>query len=149
MNKQRQQQLSNPFNNDDFKIGEIEPESGKRSVRSIHGLRRDSEVLYVGTFQHNPDAGKRGAIGNLFEDLDQETNTVNEEDEEDGGGGDLEVQFANGMKFSTISRSLSQPNFMRSENGSHFDDDELNEEVMMQRPSGIFSRPSLGHLSLG
>lgn len=149
LNKQKQQQLSNPFNNDDFKIGEIEPESGKRSVRSIHGLRRDSEVLYVGTFQHNPDAGKRGAIGNLFEDLDQEANTVNEEDEEDGGGGDLEVQFANGMKFSTISRSLSQPNFLRGENGGHYDDDELNEEVMMQRPSGIFSRPSLGHLALG
>lgn len=145
MNKQKQQQMSNPFNNDDFKIGEIEPGSGKRSVRSIHGLRRDSEVLYVGTFQHNPDAGKRGAIGNLFEDLDQENETVNEEDEHEDG--ELEVQFANGMKFSTISRSMSQPNFMR-ENGS-YDDEELNDEVMLQRPSGIFHRPTLGNLAIG
>lgn len=146
MNKQKQQQMSNPFNNDDFKIGEIEPGSGKRSVRSIHGLRRDSEVLYVGTFQHNPDAGKRGAIGNLFEDLDQENETVNEEDEPEEDG-ELEVQFANGMKFSTISRSMSQPNFMR-ENGS-YDDEDLNDEVMLQRPSGIFHRPTLGNLAIG
>lgn len=148
MNKQKQQQLSNPFHNDDFKIGEIEPGSGKRSVRSIHGLRRDNEVLYVGTFQHNPDAGKRGAIGNLFEDLDQENETVNEEDELDDG--ELEVKFANGMKFSTISRSLSQPNFARDQNGSsNYDDDELIDEVLLQRPSGIFNRPSLGNLAIG
>lgn len=148
MNKQKQQQLSNPFHNDDFKIGEIEPGSGKRSVRSIHGLRRDNEVLYVGTFQHNPEAGKRGAIGNLFEDLDQENATVNEEDElELEGGEQLEVQFANGMKFSTISRSMSQPSFMMRENG--YDDDDLNDEVLLQRPSGIFNRPTLGNLAIG
>lgn len=148
MNKQRQQQLSNPFNNDDFKIGEIEPESGKRSVRSIQGLRRDSEVLYVGTFQHNPDAGKRGAIGNLFEDLDNDE-AVNEEDGELDGGASAEfaVQFANGKKFSTISRSLSQPNFMRDNGSAH--DANLNDEVMLQRPSGIFNRPSLGNLAIG
>lgn len=137
MNKQRQQQLANPFNNDDFKIGEIEPESGKRSVRSIQGLRRDSEVLYVGTFQHNPDAGKRGAIGNLFEDLDNEELNEAEEESEDT----IDVQFANGKKFSTTSRS--QP--MRN---AH-DDDNLNDEVLLQRPSGIFNRPSLGNLAIG
>lgn len=149
MNKQKQQQLSNPFHNDDFKIGEIEPGSGKRSVRSIHGLRRDNEVLYVGTFQHNPEAGKRGAIGNLFEDLDQENETVNEEDElELEGGEQLEVQFANGMKFSTISRSMSQPNFKMRENG-YDDENDLTDEVLLQRPSGIFNRPTLGNLAIG
>lgn len=139
MNKQRQQQLSNPFNNDDFKIGEIEPQSGKRSVRSIQGLRRDSEVLYVGTFQNNPDR-QRGTIGNLFEDLDNDA--VNEDDD---NGTNLEIQFGNGKKFSTISRALSQPNFgddgMQEEN--------LSNEVMLQRPSGIFNRPSLGNLAMG
>lgn len=145
LKKQKQQEMSNTIHNDDFKIGEIEPGSGKRSVRSIHGLRRDNEVMYVGTYQHNPDAGKRGAIGNLFGDLDQEDETVNEEDESE----ELEVRFANGMKFSTISRSLSQPGFQRGNGSSIYDDEDLNSEVMMQRPSGIFNRPSLGNLAIG
>jgi Usher syndrome type-1G protein len=37
---------------DDFKVGAIE--DGKRSVRSITGLRRDSEVMYVPRFESNP-----------------------------------------------------------------------------------------------
>lgn len=146
MSKQQQQQLSNPFNNTEFKIGEVEPESGKRSVRSIQGLRRDSEVLYVGTFQNNIDAGKRGKIGDLFEEVDQQYDDNDEEDDEEH---ETEVRFANGKKFSTMSRSLSQPNFFNEQINGTYTEDNLNEEVLLQRPSGIFNRPSLGNLAIG
>lgn len=164
LNKQQRQQMANPFDGGsttDFKIGDvIEPESGKRSVRSIHGLRRDSEVLFVGTFHDNPDNGKRGAIGNLFDGGQPPINEGGDNDfdpDQDEGEEEeaMEVRFANGKKFSTISRSLSQPNFFQQGGGSsQYDDDDdddrlLSEEVLMQRPSGIFNRPSLGNLAIG
>lgn len=44
---------------------------GHRSVRSLTGLRRDSEVMYVGTFS-NSGPHQRGKIADVFAVEDDE-----------------------------------------------------------------------------
>lgn len=105
----------------EFKIGEAE--NGSRTVRSIEGVRRDSEVLYVGTFQNAPD--RRGKITDVFE---------------------YDASSLEGEKkrYGTLSRCLSQPDFMAS--GTIGSD--ISEDIKNQRPSGLFDRPGLGSLSI-
>lgn len=119
--KQQQQMVDE--NVSDFKVGEVEP-GGGRSVRSLQGVRRDSEVLYVGTFSSNNGTGKRGKIADVFE-VD---NMENENEDDDSNG--------------PLPRTLSQPNFFGA-----VEDDDLREQVMLQRPSGLFDRPLLGSLA--
>lgn len=120
----------------DFKVGEIEKESGKRSVRSLQGVRRDSEVIYVGTFSANGDIGKRGKIADVFEVDD------NEEVDDNQVGGEIgnNKKIVNGT-YGTMARSFSQPDLLDGNN------DEASEEVILQRPSGLFDRPMLGSLA--
>uniref|UniRef100_A0A182JUT1 NAD(+) ADP-ribosyltransferase n=1 Tax=Anopheles christyi TaxID=43041 RepID=A0A182JUT1_9DIPT len=129
--------------NGDFKIGEMEA-NGKRSVRSIQGLRRDSQVLYVGTYSSADDSNASERRGKLKDVFNVEPTTANnggrdnDDDDEDSGSG------ASG-KFGTISRSLSQPDFLA--NAADSNDDGVTEDVLLQRPSGLFSRPSFGNLA--
>lgn len=119
----------------DFKIGEMEA-NGKRSVRSIQGLRRDSEVLYVGTYSSNEESNasdRRGKLKDVF-DVSDSNGCADDDADEDSGS-------AASGKFGTMSRSLSQPDFLATVT------DEVTEDVMLQRPSGLFSRPSFGNLA--
>uniref|UniRef100_A0AAG5DI85 SAM domain-containing protein n=1 Tax=Anopheles atroparvus TaxID=41427 RepID=A0AAG5DI85_ANOAO len=121
--------------NGDFKIGEMEA-NGKRSVRSIQGLRRDSEVLYVGTYSSNDDSNASDRRGKLKDVFDVDSNGGdNEEADEDSGS-------ATSGKFGTMSRAHSQPDFLLA--GVT---DEVTEDVLLQRPSGLFNRPSFGNLA--
>lgn len=116
------------YSADDFKIGEIES-NGKRSVRSLQGLRRDSEIIYVGTFSNNGDTvtGKRGKIADVF-DMDTDSDYVPRD------------------KSSAMARSMSQPDFFATHVG-HENEDDISEQVTLQRPSGLFDRPMLGTLA--
>lgn len=127
VHKKAQQALKNKQHAvaDDFKIGETES-NGKRTVTSLSGLRRGSEVIYVGTFAQHDDTGKRGKITDVF---DVET------------GGSENFDNSKGM-YGTMSRAYSQPDYLDISN-----DDELKDEVMMIRPSGLFDRPMLGSLA--
>lgn len=109
----------------DFKIGEMEA-GGGRSVRSLQGVRRDSEIIYVGTYD-NAGPGKRGKIADVF-DVDSLSNDEQENDESK-------------ERFGTLSRSMSQPDFLANVN------DTITEDVMLQRKSGLFDRPMLGSLA--
>lgn len=116
----------------DFKIGEIES-NGKRSVRSLQGLRRDSEVIYVGTFSSNGDTtatGKRGKITDVF-DMDSIAR---------------ESEYGMEENNKTLARSISQPDFFAAKN-SNQNIDEIKEQMTLQRPSGLFDRPMLGTLA--
>lgn len=108
----------------EFKIGEVE--NGGRSVRSIEGVRRDAEVLYVGTFQNAPN-DKRGKIADVFE---YDSSSID---------GDKRS-----VRNGTLSRCLSQPDFLAS--GAIGSD--ISEDIKNQRPSGLFDRPGLGSLSI-
>jgi Usher syndrome type-1G protein len=108
----------------DFKIGEVD--QGGRTVRSIEGVRRDSEVLYVGTFQ-NAGNDKRGKIADVFE---YDSSSIE---------GDKRSS-----RHGTLSRCLSQPDFHAS--GAIGSD--IAEDIKNQRQSGLFDRPLLGSLSI-
>ncbi|XP_013099658.2 pre-mRNA splicing regulator USH1G [Stomoxys calcitrans] len=111
-----------------FKIGEMEPD-GRRTITSLSGVQRDSEVLYVGTFSSNEENCKRGKINGLFE---------NDE------GGNSETETSNQKSaFGTLSRSFSQPDILGDNEAS----DTLRPEINMQRPSGLFDRPMLGSIA--
>lgn len=121
----------------DFKVGEVDAGSGKRSVRSLQGVQKNSEVLYVGTFSSNGDPLKRGKLTDVFDVVD-ETETTS--DNEDGNTSQSRASNRGG----TMSRSYSQPDFLA--NGV---DEDVSEAVLMQRPSGLFDRPMLGNLAFG
>ncbi|CAH0564413.1 unnamed protein product [Brassicogethes aeneus] len=81
-------------NEEEFKISEIE--DGKRSVRSLKGIRRDSEVLYGGTIDN-----RRGRLDNMFNEAEFNNNNT------------APPPPSNGMV-----RSLSQPDFLQQLQGS-------------------------------
>ncbi|XP_034479746.1 Usher syndrome type-1G protein homolog [Drosophila innubila] len=105
-----------------FKVRELEPD-GKRTITSLTGLQRDSEVLYVGTFSSTEESiGKRGKIADVFE--------VDDGTERDSSR----------LGYSTaLSRSFSQPDIL----GDAQLTQELNEELVLQRPIGLFDRPTM------
>ncbi|KAH8304517.1 hypothetical protein KR059_011681, partial [Drosophila kikkawai] len=108
----------------DFKVRELEPD-GKRTITSLTGLQRDSEVMYVGTFSSNEDSvGKRGKISDVFECLE-----ADEPDNNDHRSG----------YSSALARSFSQPDIL----GDGPLAQELNEEMTLQRPVGLFDRPTM------
>ncbi|XP_037948008.1 Usher syndrome type-1G protein homolog [Teleopsis dalmanni] len=109
-----------------FKIGEIEAD-GKRTITSLTGLQRDSEVLYVGTFSSNEDNGKRGKISDVFE-----VEAANSDTERDTGR----------LGYGTLSRSFSQPDLL-----DDYSCEGLSEEIGAQRPAGLFDRPMLGSIA--
>ncbi|XP_045476823.1 Usher syndrome type-1G protein homolog [Harmonia axyridis] len=105
-------------NDDEFKISEIE--DGKRTISSIKGYRRDSEILYSGTLEQT----RRGKLNGVFNEI-EEVNTRN----------NYATIQSNGM-----SRSLSQPDFMQ----------QLREEGLQkvdQEPASIFVRPGIGSMA--
>lgn len=110
-------------NGGDFKVGEID--SGNRTVRSIEGVRRDTEILYVGTFQNNNNE-RRGRIADVF---DYDSNSIDGE------------RKSQSLRHATISRCLSQPDLLAASS-------DLADDIRNQRPSGLFDRPVLGALSI-
>lgn len=158
---------SMPMAAGDFKVGEFEAGSGKRSVRSLQGVQRNSEVLYVGTFSNNGDPLKRGKITDVFGVLEETAETTSDTEMNGGssGGGGMRggstsagrrMQLMGSMvqrqqsigSSGTMSRSYSQPDFMQQQQDEDQDETEaISEEVMMQRPAGLFDRPMLGSLA--
>lgn len=133
--KARQHQMATQGG--EFKVAEVDAGSGKRSVRSLQGVQRNSEVLYVGTISSNGDPLKRGKLTDVFDVVDEVEATS---DDEDGHPSASRVSNRGG----TMSRSFSQPDFLA--NGV---EEGVSEAVIMQRPSGLFDRPMLGSFAFG
>ncbi|CAH0774182.1 unnamed protein product [Bemisia tabaci] len=53
-------------NGSDFKVREVE-EDGTKSTRSLTGQMRDSQIIYVNSYDNKMEAGKRGRLTNVFE----------------------------------------------------------------------------------
>ncbi|XP_001361594.2 Usher syndrome type-1G protein homolog [Drosophila pseudoobscura] len=108
-----------------FKVRELEPD-GKRTITSLTGLQRDSEVLYVGTFSSTEESvGKRGKITDVFE----VESSIDEPDHNENRIG----------YSSALSRSFSQPDIL----GDNPLTQELSEDLGRQRPVGLFDRPTM------
>ncbi|KAI9563164.1 hypothetical protein GHT06_010622 [Daphnia sinensis] len=90
----------------DFKIGAIE--DGKRSVRSISGVRRDSEVLYVTTFDGTDS--KRSGLGGAFPGIESRSKSIS-------GGTSLRVPTSD----SGFGEDDQIPAYQQQQRGSIFD----------------------------
>ena len=101
-----------------IQISEIE--DGKKSVRSLKGYRRDSEVMYSGTVENT----KRGRLNGVFNGNGSVTDEVDTLEED--------VPPAPGP----LTRSISQPDFVHE-----LTNDENRE------PASIFVRPGIGSLA--
>lgn len=147
----------------EFKMREIE--DGKRSVRSLSGLRRDSEVLFVPKYEitsNNP--GKRGKIAGLFHDDDDEDDDDDDQvndmvDYGRGGGGQIDpdsISYATSRSGGTVgkragsisgigmTRSISQPDYMHQVGtDSGFTDD----TALPHNIPSIFDRPGFGSVA--
>lgn len=135
----------------DFKIGEIDL-AGKRSVRSLQGVRRDSEVIYVGTFSSSGEVIKRGKIADVFE--------VEGEGEGEGEGSSDSDSRSSRCTSGSMARSLSQPDFtchIVDDDDDEDEDDEFGndgeisegEEILVHRRTRLFDRPMFGTLAFG
>ena len=122
----------------DFKIGAVE--DGKRSVRSISGLRRDSEIMYVPKYddsngislfiflRHDEIAdyhsqivfhsGKRTGLDSVFPNKDNRSKSIS------SGGSSL------------------YPDYPKTSDSGYSDD-----PAYQQHRSSIFERPSFGRLA--
>ncbi|XP_057367140.1 pre-mRNA splicing regulator USH1G-like [Daphnia carinata] len=99
----------------DFKIGAIE--DGKRSVRSISGLRRDSEVMYVTTFDGTDS--KRSELGGAFPGIETRSKSL------------------------SVGTNLRVP----TTSDSGFGDDDKIPAYHQQQRGSIFDRPGIGRLA--
>ncbi|XP_012058051.1 PREDICTED: Usher syndrome type-1G protein homolog [Atta cephalotes] len=106
----------------DFKVVEVEV-NGKKSVRSLTGVRRDSEVMYVGTYDTQPQhmGIRRGKISDVWGTLSKSQSTpdllgerIYDEEEED-----REEENLNVAKDTTF----------------------------LQEPASIFNRPGFGSVA--
>lgn len=96
--------------------------NGKKSIRSLTGLRRDSEVMYVGTYESQvQQIGRRGRISDVWGTLSKAQSTPDllgdcsfDEDAEQGDGEDI-----NGIRDTTF----------------------------LQEPASIFNRPGFGSVA--
>lgn len=90
MNKSNQPASNKTQGVGDFKIGQVEMD-GKRSLRSLTGLRRDSEVLYAGSYDTQAGGKQRGKIGDVFDTEGELSRSTSEPDflhNTDSGFGD-------------------------------------------------------------
>ena len=96
--------------------------NGKKSIRSLTGLRRDSEVMYVGTYEtQTQQIGRRGKISDVWGTLSKAQSTPDllgdryfDEDTEQDDREDI-----NGIR----------------------------DNVLLQEPASIFNRPGFGSVA--
>lgn len=96
--------------------------NGKKSVRSLTGVRRDSEVMYVGTYDtQSQHVGRRGKISDVWSTLSKSQSTpdllserIYDEEEEDREEKNLNV---------------------------------VKDTTFLQEPASIFNRPGFGSVA--
>ncbi|XP_068984121.1 pre-mRNA splicing regulator USH1G isoform X1 [Bombus flavifrons] len=106
---------------DDFKVVEIEV-NGKKSIRSLTGLRRDSEVMYVGTYEtQTQQAGRRGKISDVWGTLSKAQSTPD---------------LLGDRSFDEDTEQDDRENM-----------DGVGDNVLLQEPASIFNRPGFGSVA--
>ncbi|XP_011498308.1 PREDICTED: Usher syndrome type-1G protein homolog [Ceratosolen solmsi marchali] len=140
---------------DDFKVVEIEVD-GKKSVRSLTGLRRDSEIMYVGTYDGNSSFGsnlkpgfhshsqqqpmllRRGKISDVWGTLNKARSTPDllgdrcleeEEENDDDEDEDPEDEEKDGSSSVVEQRQRRET------------------ALQLQEPASIFNRPGFGSVA--
>ena len=99
---------------------------GKKSIRSLTGLRRDSEVMYVGTYETNPQQpiGRRGKISDVWGTLSKAQSTPDLLGDRKYGV-DVEEEEEEEEESTNV----------------------IGETVLLQEPASIFNRPGFGSVA--
>lgn len=103
-----------------FQISKIE--DGKRSISSIKGYRRDSEVIFNSTM----DNSRRGRLDGVFSENDSSDTSSNP---------------------GNLTRSVSQPDFIQELNNNNTNNNTETNTSSIHEPSSIFVRPGMGSLA--
>lgn len=95
-------------------------------MRSLTGLRRDSEVMYVGTYetQAQQQIGKRGKISDVWGTLSKAQSTPDLLGDRDYDDDDI-IHDTNGFGKNNL----------------------VEEAVLFQEPASIFNRPGFGSVA--
>jgi hypothetical protein len=118
----------------DFKVRDISSDDGTRSVRSLMGIRRDNQILYVPKFDtvsNNDSASDNNLISNRLHMKD----VFNSNELEN-------INLNSNQHKEKLYRAISEPDFL-----NNFEDSELKEEKIVTPESSIFVRPGFGSVS--
>lgn len=116
----------------DFKVRDILSDDGTRSVRSLMGIRRDNEILYVPKFD-SISQHESGSVNNL---------AVNRKHMKDVFNDSETLESKSGKQNETLYRALSEPDFM-----NHFEQESQGDGKLQNIETSIFSRPGFGSVS--
>ncbi|RWS07071.1 Usher syndrome type-1G protein-like protein [Dinothrombium tinctorium] len=138
--------------NSDFKVRETlsNGPNSKSSVRSLTGLRRDNEILYVRKYQQitNNNTNNSSNNNNVNESDCKSAPEVELRNENYNCRPHLRDLFKSGFddnltsKKCTLMRTFSEPDFM-----SHFADSGIGDDIVTPPESSIFERPGFGSVA--
>ena len=120
----------------DFKVRDITTDDGIRSVRSLMGIRRDNQILYVPKFDSNSnyETNNRLHMKDVFSCDQRHGSSVNT-------ASNLNLNTIH--KTEKLYRAISEPDFL-----NNFEDIKpLKEEKTETPESSIFERPGFGSVS--
>lgn len=118
----------------DFKVRDISSDDGTRSVRSLMGIRRDNQILYVPKFDsisNNDNVSDNNLISNRLHMKD----VFNSNELEN-------INLNSKQHKEKLYRAISEPDFL-----NNFEESELKEEKIVTPESSIFVRPGFGSVS--
>ena len=141
----KKQNIDSMSTSGDFKVRDTSADDGIRSVRSLMGIRRDDQILYVPKFDSNSNyetnnVNNRLHMKDVFcEQLEEETLNV---------GSVSNLNFVSNLKSNFASaklyRAISEPDFF---NNFDKESDESKEPKTEPSESSIFERPGFGSVA--
>lgn len=137
--QQKKLQNDSVINGSDFKVREKHDDDSTKSVRSLTGLRRDNEILYVPKFD---SISLHGNLADKNQQSSPNTTGANRLHMKDVFSADDTLVKYNGNTKEKLYRAVSEPDFL-----SHFTDSGIGDEVTISPESSLFQRPGFGSVS--
>ncbi|XP_014207986.1 Usher syndrome type-1G protein homolog isoform X1 [Copidosoma floridanum] len=153
---------------DDFKVVEIEVD-GKKSVRSLQGLRRDNEVMYVGAYNNSHAGTMLNSSRSVFQSSQNLNRPVHHQQQQPQSENQAQQILRRGKisdVWGTLNRARSTPDLLgdRCLEEEEDEEDEENDErssvverglnhctrgtpMQLQEPASIFNRPGFGSVA--
>ncbi|XP_023313642.1 Usher syndrome type-1G protein homolog isoform X1 [Trichogramma pretiosum] len=146
---------------DDFKVVQIEVD-GKKSVRSLTGLRRDSEVMYVGTYDTNTLVLSNNKPSQTNYNNNNNNNYNNNNNHNNNNNNNPAIMRRGKISdvWGSLNRARSTPDLLgdrcpeldeeedEAASGDEADSTSVIEQrLQLQEPASIFNRPGFGSVA--
>lgn len=119
----------------DFKVRDMSGDDGTRSVRSLMGIRRDDQILYVPKYETNSNNDTNSVNNLVVNRLHMKDVFISNEMEN--------INLNSNRKSEKLYRAISEPDFL-----NNFEDSEMKDEEKIVTPeSSMFVRPGFGSVS--